>query len=288
MQKDAIEVDAVALVPRYELPAEPSWDRARELIAEIRQTVRAIVLLGLEIRALRTQFFAQGAGGGGDRKSLARRGEITSSGAGRSDEKGWQYGSSGAGRTDEKGWQETIERELGISKQTALRLMEKAQYTAMLDDVTRGEQVQYKDTRNQNRTIQPTDEMKQMAFTFLESVVAGTVNAKRAWAGLMGEGQRRAKGGGLHRSEVDYRRTMRSAAVTLQSAFVEWPRLDWDGMEAEEHRAAEAVVAMLHALPEQFRAAMASIVAEEWPAGERAALEADLGAAGRNGRKGRA
>jgi len=282
---EVAEVDraanAVALIPKCALPAEPSWERARDLIGEVRQTVRAIVLLGLEIQALREQWFDQGGetrfGDGSTRDS---HGRVISTGS-----------PHPAANRSEKGWQAKVREELGISDDTARRLIEKAHYVTMLEEVTRGEAVEYQDTRNRVIEITPTDEMKQMAFGFLEDVIAGTVNAKRAWAGLIGEGSRRAKGGGAGRAAVDYRKSARPCAVTLKGTFQEWARLDWteDTKDGEEQRAVEAVKEMLRALPETFRAAMAEIIVTEWPENERTALEADLASVGmRRGRKGRA
>jgi len=45
----------------WQLPAEPSWDRARALVNDVRRSVCAIIELGAEITALRDQFFAFGA-----------------------------------------------------------------------------------------------------------------------------------------------------------------------------------------------------------------------------------
>lgn len=242
------------LVPKYHLPAEPTWERARDLLREVQQTVKAIVLLGLEITALREQWFAQGSRN--DRNPFPT--------------------SSARGRSSEMGWHAKLNEELGITPQAALRLMEKAQYVCMLEDVTRGETVEYQDSRNREMVIEPTPEMKQMAFGFLSDVVAGTVNAKRAWAGLMGEGGRQAKSGGTQRAAVDYRKRVRPCAVTLRGAFLEWPRLDWAGMDDEMAAASAAARELLAALPETFRVAMAEIIVEKWTEREKAALAQDL------------
>jgi FtsZ-binding cell division protein ZapB len=207
--------EVAVLVPKYELPAAPSWERARELAEEVKKSIRAIVLLGMEIEALRNQWF--GDGHGGDRKSQE-----------------WARNQAPhpCGARSEKGWQAKVRDELGISDDTARRLMDKARYVCMLEDVTRGEEVEYTDSRNKTSKLVPTAEMRQMAFRFLDDVVAGTVNPKRAWAGLVGEGSRRDNTGSANRAPVDHYRNLKGALTALKTSLRQWNKLE-PGQRAE-------------------------------------------------------
>jgi hypothetical protein len=71
---DAVVHDA-EVIPSWKYPTAPSWDRARELCTDLRKTVDNIILLGLEISALRKQFFRDGQGAGGA-VGTARSGDV--------------------------------------------------------------------------------------------------------------------------------------------------------------------------------------------------------------------
>jgi len=212
------KVETAVLVPKWEIPSEPSWDRARVLLEEVKQTVRAIVLLGVEIQGLRAQFFNQGGS-----TRIGTHTERTNGGRALS-----VTGTGGPAGTGEKGWERVVEDELGISARAARRLMEKAQYVCMLEEVTRGEHLRYKNTKGEVKELTPSSEMQQMAFGFLSDVVAGTVNAKRAWAGLMGEGTRRGSGGGPNRSAVNHHRNLCDALKKLRTSLKSWNQLNPD------------------------------------------------------------
>src|SRR6056297_3556149 len=67
-EPQVIEESAIVRTPAkqtipavWEPPEEPSWDRARTLVDVVRQSVTAVIELGMEIQALRDAYFAQGA-----------------------------------------------------------------------------------------------------------------------------------------------------------------------------------------------------------------------------------
>lgn len=205
----AAEVVAVAkvvlepvVVPRWEVPAVPSWERARGLLGTVRQTAQAIVLLGMEIDALRDQFFSPGS-----------RTDLTS---------------TARGGGSEKGWEAVVKEQLCISPSSARRLIEKARYVCMIETVMRGEFVEYTDSRNKLNRLEATEEVQRMAGILLEDVVAGTASPQRAWAGIVGESSRRASGAGPNRAAVDHSKNIEKALVKLRTSLASWKHLDID------------------------------------------------------------
>ena len=74
----------------------------------------------------------------------------------------------------------------------------------MLQAVTSGDGFKYNDSLGKEKDLHPTPEMQQLALTLLDDVAAGTVNPKRAWAGLLGEGSRRGAAGSEMKSPTDW------------------------------------------------------------------------------------
>ena len=230
---EVIEESAITICkPSTEIPTvwdltdEPSWDRARALAAEVRRSAAVIVHLGMEIAALREQWFKQGS---------------------RTDLAGNSYHTANVTR----GWEAKVEEELGICHRTALRIMERASTVIMIRQLQAGESVKWVTNREQEeRVIEPTPELQNMAAQALEQVVAGTIAAGRAWAGLIGESQRRTSQGGVAaRANVDHARNLQRAIRALKTSLKHWKHIKGpDRLELE--REWKAVVSLL---PETMR-----------------------------------
>lgn len=197
----------------------PSWERARTLWQSATRGAEDLIELSVLLLALRKEFFAQGTGGGGDKKSQPY---ITSSASGRSDPTEKIY----SAKPPEKGWQETVREQLGISHQTALRLIDRGNAVMRIKGIADGEDVRWKDTKGEIKIMRATDEAQRMAQEALPVVVAGILPASRAWAGICGESERSKAG--KRRAEIDYAAVMRRALVSLRNAAASWNLLDPD------------------------------------------------------------
>lgn len=184
--------EIVELVPVQ--AGEVSWDRARKLWDDAKNKARlsgdALVELGRTLAALRKEYAAAGAGGGGDRKSAQYK--ITSN-----------RGVGGdSPKLNQKGWEKKVLEETGIPAWTARRIIEDSQYAMMLREVAADEQlIRYPDSKRQIVEVEPTEAMRAVARKLLPDVELGLVKPARAWAGVMGEGTRQA--GGPARAAVD-------------------------------------------------------------------------------------
>jgi hypothetical protein len=129
-----------------------------------------------------------------------------------------------------QGWQAKVREELGISDDTARRIIERGQYVAMLDEVRRGEPIQYITSRREPREVLPTGEMSKLAAEALENVARGAVAPKRAWAGVVGEANRSAgnSAGAKDRAPVNHFEVLRQALVSLRNSLPHWSELDID------------------------------------------------------------
>lgn len=219
MSKSAVAVlDAEAITPEVLAPqVEASWDRARQLVAEIGDWHK-IIELSAVLRALREEFFN---GRGGDRKSISAR-----------------------GNRSESGWCEVVKSELGITAQSALRAIERGTYTAQLACVVMGEEVEYETTKGEFKKIEPTPEMQEKARESLAEIVHGA-NAARAWAGLVGEFTRRGKYGTSERAPVDHAANLRTALVKLQTSLKNWGKISPKERAAIEELWAERVASYI-------------------------------------------
>lgn len=206
-----METTALVEIPEWGSVVDPSWDRAKALTATICQGATSVVALGLELQALRKQWFAQGGEG-----RFGKGSENTKS--------PMFHGSTQGASNREKGWQEKVMEELGISHDTANRLIERAEVVCRLNEVSRGETVIYRDSRNEKATVRPNAKMQDLAGRILTEVLAGTINPKRAWAGVVGEGTR-AHGEGPNRAPVDYAAVLKRALRSLAASLEHWPDL---------------------------------------------------------------
>jgi hypothetical protein len=204
-----------------QLPDDPSWDRARAYVDDVRRSIMAVIHLGLEIRALKDQYEAQGA-----RTDMLGRASITANII--------------------KGWKQKVEDELGICHMTAYRIMERAESLVFMRRIEVGESVEYADSRTKEaRTLESTPELQEQATKAIEAVVAGTVAAPRAWAGLVGEASRRSQqGGSASRAATDHARNLKRAIVALRTSLKHWKRISGeDRLELEKDW--ESVLALL-------------------------------------------
>lgn len=219
---------------------EASWDRARCLAQDITKGAKAIVELGQVLAALKEQWFEQGIGGGGNtRLALQDRGVPKC-------EKGRLVVSN----MEMRGWQRRVEEELDISYKTADRYIEKAQYTCMMRDLIAGEAIQYVDSKKNVKVVEPTPELQELAASKVREVILGTVNAKRAWAGLIGEGTRRGRqDGDAKRAPVDHRANLLAAMTKLNTSLP-----FYDDMDVEDRAAIEKVWrTLVKALPSAWK-----------------------------------
>jgi hypothetical protein len=209
-------VTALEVIPKYVVPEDPSWARARGYCEQIKASVEAIIKLGCELVALRKQYLAQG-------------GE-TRFGYGSS--QGCDEPQNTVTHAQQFGWQAKVREELGISHHTALRLMERSRYVAMLSDVASGELVEYRDTKGEIKSVEPSPELQEQAANALDEVVAGAVNAGRAWAGVVGEGKRKASGATHARADVDHYEVLKGALKSMRNSLKHWRALE-PGQRAE-------------------------------------------------------
>jgi hypothetical protein len=169
------------------------------LVDEVKRSVVALIELGMQLEGMREQYFAQGS---------------------RTDLRGKKFATGEVS----KGWMQTITDELGISYKTAERIIERGQTLIMMNQLQLGENVTYFTDRDETEsTIESTPEVQQRALAAMEDVVAGTVSAPRAWAGLIGECKRRAKqGGSSARAQIDHGNNIRRAITSLRHSFSKW------------------------------------------------------------------
>jgi len=201
---------AVSVVPKWELPEAPSWEKAREYY---RAGAEAIIRLGCEIFALRAEFFAQGVGGGFEKGTLRRTPAARCL-------KDADSNNLQKVKNNEAGWQVMVRQELGISDDTARRLMQRAQYVGMLSDLSQGQSVEFYDSKKNAQTIPSTPENAELAKRTLDDVLSGNVSATRAWAGIIGEGSRRKAGSA--RADVNHYRNIEAALIKLSTSLPHW------------------------------------------------------------------
>lgn len=196
-------------------PIAPSWDRARTLWQSATRGAEDLIELSVLLLALRKEFYAPG-------KNSPTTWHKASSASGRSDSTEKIY----SAKPPEKGWQETVQAQLGITHQTALRLIERGYAVMRIKGIADGEDVRWQDTKGEIKIMRATDEAQRMAQEALPAVVAGILPASRAWAGICGESERSKAG--KRRAEIDYAAVMRRALVSLRNAAASWNLLDPD------------------------------------------------------------
>ncbi len=191
----------------------PSWDRARELVHRIRGSINDVIELGLQIRDLHEEYSAHGT---------------------RNDK-----------HAEKRGWQQKVQDELGISHTTALRLIERAESVIYMRRLQVGETIAFYNSKNEQQELVATPDLQAQATQAIEAVVAGTVAAPRAWAGLLGEATRRAaQGGSAARAAVDHGENLKKAIIKLRTSIKEWRHLN-TAQRAEIETLWQEVAAML-------------------------------------------
>jgi hypothetical protein len=191
-------------------PAVASWDHARDLFDRVLGSVEDWRELGRTLEALRDEYFAQGKGGGGDKRSVAANANITSAHVASK----WSAG-----------WKAEVRKQLGISADTARRYREKARYVAMLDDARKLKAVPYL-SAGKWVTLKPSDDKAKLASAALNEVLAGTKKPGCAWAGVCGEGGRiDDQKGSKERKDVDPGKQIRDDFYSLGKWLPIWKKL---------------------------------------------------------------
>lgn len=226
LEPEVMKKSEVAEVP---LPQFPSWDKARELAGRIRGGAEAIVELGLELVALKRQFYSVG---GRPSKNSPQGAASLSKGL-----------SDYEIRQAQQGWQAAVRDQLGISDDTARRWMERAVVITQFQQLKAGQAIEYRPTGKRNeppRLLEPTPEVLDRIDEALDNIVTGAVAAPRAFAGVIGESMRRTKqGGAAKKAPTDHAANIRAALTKLETSLPHWRRLDAETrMELETQWAA--------------------------------------------------
>jgi hypothetical protein len=221
MNKQAVEV----VEPEVLAPVEASWDRARQLVAEIGDWHK-IIELGRVLQALRENFFRVGQGCRTDLRP-------------RADE-----GSQVVDKPSETGWRAVVRRELGMSHQTALRAIDRGLYVQKVACLMAGEELEYETTRGEWHKLAPTPEVREKAKEVMNDILAGA-NAGNAWAGFVGEVTRRGRHGTPNRAPVDHLRNLQTALTKLENSLKAWRRLKPDERALIEKQWSDRVLKLI-------------------------------------------
>lgn len=208
------ETSVVEVIPSLQLPADPSWERARGFVGQIQTGIEGVVRLGLELKALHNQWHNNGRGG--DRKSDAAQIKRPLA-----DDRSQDIHPAALAQ----GWQAKVREEIGISHQAAMRIMDKAMYVKMIASVSSGRSVLYLDSRRREKTLEPTAEHQALAQEAMQEIVVGSATPSRAWAGIVGEGGRR-KGRVAERAAVDHAENLKDGLRKLKNSLRHWRKLE--------------------------------------------------------------
>jgi len=205
------------LTPMPVATGEISWNRARTLLGSFRKGIEDLVQFAEVLQQLRREFFKTAGRPINSPKAL---GELNST------------GKSPQNTPSEKGWETEVTTQLGIHPNTARNIIERAKYAQMLRMAADGQTIRYTDSKKQLVTIQPTDRMQEIAAGLIEQVAAGTINAKRAWAGTVGEGSNDPAAG---KAPTDHYRVILRAITSLRNSAAHWAELTPDDRFALEN-----------------------------------------------------
>lgn len=183
------------LVTDVEIALDPSWDRARELLAQGRFVASA---LAEEIERLRAEF---SKGQGGDRKSksqvlILKQGD---------------------------GFQAQLRAQLGLHPQEAKRLLDRAARIQLLERIRGSEPGEVILLPGDGASLQITEEVQARAAAALSQIELGTVPASRAWTGF-----RTGQEPGSTRAAVDHAKNIARGLTALQTSLPHWDELDTD------------------------------------------------------------
>lgn len=235
-KRDTSDSEPGAELVEWTPPETPSWDRARGYCAPIRQSADAIVRLGMELTALHVQWFNQG----GDSRFVKGVNELSGRKADDLRKGGFTKVAprpsvtvsltplTNRSERPSHGWQAKVKEELGISHVTALNIMSRALAIIGIRRLALGVAVEWDDSRTKKpKILEPTPEVSEKAREFLSAIESGGVSPTRAWAGIVGEGMRRQKNGGIGaKAPTDHARNLTVALVKLQTSLRFWKRLD--------------------------------------------------------------
>lgn len=180
------------------------WDRARLLLNDGKRTAEEFAA---EIERLRESFYNEGRGG--DRRSKNQTPHV-------------------AAFDPAPGFQAAVRRELGISDDTARRILDRVRYTRMLASAAAGEEVKYltgTGAKKHEASFLPSEEAMTKARDLLADVVAGDVKPSAAWAGVVGETRRVAATGKKERAATDHAENLRRALRAFGTSLEHWRSL---------------------------------------------------------------
>lgn len=204
----------------FHLPEKPSWDRARQYVQSIKRSMDDLIRLGYELAALRKQYYAERAGAG-QPKSIAPHPAAQYL---RNEKKASELVVTHA---EVLGWQKKVREEIGISDDTARRIIERADAVLGLRRLQAGEAIEYLQPRTKEKIrIEATDDARALASSALEGIEAGTISAPRALTGFIGEALRREKAGSARKAATDHADNILTALRKLNTSLPHWRRLN--------------------------------------------------------------
>jgi hypothetical protein len=174
---------------------DPLFDRARELKHALEERIgdaaETLCEFAEEIEGLRERY---SLGQGGDRKSKSHMCDFDRA---------------------EGGFHAQLEAQVGLHREQARRILERADYVRRLLTARAGKPVEYitgTGKAKHKETFLPSAEAQKCAEVSLVNVMAGEVSASGAWAGLVGEDKRKAKTGKKERAEINHYKNCERAA----------------------------------------------------------------------------
>ncbi|HPA21458.1 MAG TPA: hypothetical protein PLU30_27200 [Verrucomicrobiae bacterium] len=182
------------------LDHDPRWAEVRDFLAAGRRGAEAVVQAGDRLLQLHTAWFRHGSGRRSDLQPLPQ-----------------------VAAKVVTGWQAKVKEELGISDDTARRIIERARYITMMRLFAQGKTVTYCDSKGRTVEVSPTDKMVALAKESLPEIELGAMSPQKAWVGLLGEGTREAMG--RQRERTNHYTVLHRALKSLSESLPKWKRL---------------------------------------------------------------
>jgi hypothetical protein len=239
--------DSSNQLPALQFKVSCSWDRARELLESYRSGLVASIELGLTIAALQKEFHNPG---GRPSKNLP-----------------------GTGKVFEKGWVEKVESELGISNQSAYRLMERAECLMKLRDLAEGKPISYIDCKGGKNEVIASAHISEIAARVLQAVLEGEINAKRALAGVLGGAGERLLAG-HERAAPQYGQLLLNFSSGAAKAFQSWKNVKINN--EDEEKLFNNFETVFELMPEKLKHLQVDVIITRWPKHERQMLSKAL------------
>lgn len=124
-----------------------------------------------------------------------------------------------------QGWREKVREELGISDDTALRIMEQGRYATMLQEISAGRAISYRPHKaDAPVVVHPTPKRQEMATALLNRVLIGDIKASAGWSGLIGETTRADMMDGK-KMPTDHANNLLTAIKKLKTSLAHWSKL---------------------------------------------------------------